>query len=447
MARLHLHILCVLVTCFALSSLFLRYRYSFPSEEVAQDANSNADETTKEDKQENVNDGSTGCNGAVDPEDVKPGLEAFDQRKGDPSTIHIAFIFDERGRKMVVGAIRSVLATTEHPVEFHLVCSPGEDKEIVEKFGNAGPRAGQLHFYEYSGCKAFFDKVGHLMGRSNPMMNICRMMLPDILPASLERVLYMDADLTVVRDLGPIFHAEFNEDQMIGQSMDTYGRIQHHTGQWPRAYEVKTADGLKCGTMPHVFSEKDGGHRNRCKNNSKGGFERMQFNAGVGVYDLNKFRERNFTSTIAEYIEAGYKMAKNRIAEEPTQDSMNSYYRRHPKVSKVLPCGANYQFRSEWKTVYCANKDVYIAHSYNPGTNARIEDSAYGKRMIYFWGECTDCCGMPDVPLTSNIDKKMDFSGLKPLFRYTAGCPHQPSYECTNGIESLNGFVLDSSLH
>lgn len=84
------------------------------------------------------------CNSSVTQEDLEKGLD-LTQLSG-LRTIHIGLSFNLPFAQMGLGMMRSVLASTRHPVVFHIVSSLEAKRYVLQQ--ELIPRLDQMHFYD-----------------------------------------------------------------------------------------------------------------------------------------------------------------------------------------------------------------------------------------------------------------------------------------------------------
>lgn len=121
------------------------------------------------------------------------------------STVHIALAADRRYLPFAAIAVASAAANTGRPIVFHFLHEDLSDEELKETFSFLGafPHASlRLHRI----TDAFF--------RDWPAMRwsraiYYRLILPDLLP-DLEKIIYLDSDLLVLRDPAELFDTPFD---------------------------------------------------------------------------------------------------------------------------------------------------------------------------------------------------------------------------------------------
>ena len=98
-----------------------------------------------------------------------------------------------------------------------------------------------------------------------------RIIIPDLLPASMDRAIYLDSDLLVVSNLTPLW-----EQQLNGKAL---GVVQD--------YAIPTIDHPYSGVMPDLH----------------GSPPADSFNAGVMLFDLSRWRANGISSKVLDYAE------------------------------------------------------------------------------------------------------------------------------------------------
>ena len=188
--------------------------------------------------------------------------------------IHIAMAFDDAFWAPTYATMRSICLTTHHPekLHFHLMHRPlgAEHRDALESIGrDYGARLDfiDLDAQDILGARiAAFPRIR--LRRLNPIV-YARLFLGELLPAEVERVLYLDSDLFVRTALDPIY------------SMDMEGHAIAAVLQPDRLHCIAGTD-LR---SRRAFSMAD-----------------PYFNAGVMLIDMAQYRAMNFAKVLAESL-------------------------------------------------------------------------------------------------------------------------------------------------
>ena len=178
--------------------------------------------------------------------------------------INICFTFDNNYSKHCATTMASILANRKENyfINFYLV-NNGISEENQAKFLNFNRKFKdfEINFVTIDEKKlAFADTVV-----TNCYLNLTtyfRLLLTDLLPKDVEKVLYLDCDLVVLNDINELYKNDIN-DFCAGGVID---RLEH---------QIKI----------HLDFLTD---------------EDRYFNAGVFLFNLKKMREMNFSSLVLE---------------------------------------------------------------------------------------------------------------------------------------------------
>lgn len=190
---------------------------------------------------------------------------------------------------------KSLLVNTEHrEVNFHIIYRNLE-VDTLSLIINEFKEYKETRFYFY---KQDFKKVDFLPLELDYLAHetYCRLILTDVLPTNLEKIIYIDTDTVIRNDIQELFTLDL-ENYLLGASLDMNSRVADHLE------EVDTALNY--------------------------------FNAGVLLINLKKWREEKISEQLLEYARRNYKKLKY-----ADQDVLNS----------VLQ-GRWYKIDSKWNVV------------------------------------------------------------------------------------------------
>ena len=159
-----------------------------------------------------------------------------------PGTVHIAMASDAEFSVPLCLAMHSIVAhaTPGTHYRFHLLNS-GIKRRLLDKGG-----------FDYI-CYDVREKLKHLpCGGRFPYAVYHRFLLPDLLPADLDRVLYLDCDIMALEDLTDLYHAPL-EDAVLGAvPWVVLGCYQEEFGKVLRSFPAR--NGLVDDGSPYFYS-------------------------------------------------------------------------------------------------------------------------------------------------------------------------------------------------
>lgn len=221
-------------------------------------------------------------------------IDAVDQLEGsvlDEDVIHIGFgLHDKDGHYSVwVGTVmQSILEHTDSRICFHILHDETVSEENKRKLKQVANQKGdsiQFHFID----TAIFDDVKERLHRFT-VGTMFRLMLPEILP-NLDKIIYLDADLFVNRDIKELWDVDIREYCLAGV----------------------IDEGVDIHNYPRILNKYP-----KIKKES-------YFNAGVLYINLKKLREfGNLKKLVVDFL------VENPEAGLPDQDALNVIF--HNKV-------------------------------------------------------------------------------------------------------------------
>ncbi|MFI2710825.1 glycosyltransferase family 8 protein [Micromonospora sp. NPDC018662] len=205
-----------------------------------------------------------------------------------PQPIHIAFCVDDNYvNPMLVTArsVRGTMAPTGRPLVFHLLdggLSPEGRDAALDGLG----RVGDARFHQVADGL----RIPDWHAADNPNYNwwtsasLRRLHLAEVVPESVERVLYLDADTLAVEDVTAL-----HDTDLQGRCLAAVG-VDRPPGYWPEALAAA------------------GDRRTHTR----------YFNSGVLVLDLHRWREQRVGPRAAALYQA-----HERVLRHPDQDTLN----------------------------------------------------------------------------------------------------------------------------
>lgn len=182
------------------------------------------------------------------------------------STIHIAVAFDESYAPHAAATMASILvnAASEDQLEFHVLDNGLLDAsrnwliELVRAYGS------KIQF-----IKPDLARFAACPTKHHARAAYSRLALPDLLPA-LDRIIYLDSDLIVLRSLGPVWASDLkgNAALVVRDAADLFGS---------HFLEHKQRLGLR--------------------------LDQPAFNSGVMLLDLKMWREHRLVEAVLAWIE------------------------------------------------------------------------------------------------------------------------------------------------
>lgn len=223
--------------------------------------------------------------------DVVDQLEESVLDEQDENIIHIGFgLHDKDGHYSVwVGTVmQSILEHTDSRICFHILHDETVSEENKRKLTQVAHQKGdsiQFHFID----TAIFDDVKERLHRFT-VGTMFRLMLPEILP-NLDKIIYLDADLFVNRDIKELWDVDIREYCLAGV----------------------IDEGVDIHNYPRILNKYP-----KIKKES-------YFNAGVLYINLKKLREfGNLKKLVVDFL------IENPEAGLPDQDALNVIF--HNKV-------------------------------------------------------------------------------------------------------------------
>ena len=361
----------------------------------------------------------------------------------DPNdTFHIALIFDanrfEHAKSVIRSAVHFVKSRKLH---FHLIAPVPLHDSI---FHSLEEYDLTITTYDHSLCHFYARQV---LPFSNPSIHIsahCKMFLSEILD-DLDRVLYLDTDVSILSDLAPCYVEPGLPKTLFQMGIDMGDTCQLFPDLcWPIGMHWKVPSGLECGNVP---SRRKLSKADSCS--AVGELETIQVNGGVILMELERMRRTGFVERYTQSIVFHYREMGGKLAKWGEQDFINSYFRLFPQELEWLDCGCNYQWFGARREVRCGEQPVRIAHAWfvfslplfvddadeddrSHGLAIRSEDP-FNKLFHYFLDEPT----FPSVPPFAPLSLSAPFSPntTHHSILHTPNCPTQ-SHDCSSAFRS-----------
>ncbi|WP_373540733.1 glycosyltransferase family 8 protein [Chamaesiphon sp.] len=174
------------------------------------------------------------------------------------SEISVALCADKNVEVSLHVTLYSLLKSSQHPIQINLVQKGYKSKEIDNIHRTLQQFAGKyrLNVIEFDE-NALFGKFKGLHGNQ---FNFTKLILANVLPN--DRIIYLDSDLVVGKDLSGLFSTNLNEFIIGASSIETI------------------ADSLRSTFYQSIGMKKEANY----------------FNSGVMLMDLKKWRELDITS-------------------------------------------------------------------------------------------------------------------------------------------------------
>jgi len=132
--------------------------------------------------------------------------------------MHIAFGFDNNYSMPCGVAVTSVCETTPGPICFHALIAEDVTEDTKQKLESVVLSHGnKICFYDVS--PSSFSDIPDPTCISKSAYN--RLLIPDILPGDVEKVIYLDSDLVILRSLREMWDIQLVEDEPAAMAIDS----------------------------------------------------------------------------------------------------------------------------------------------------------------------------------------------------------------------------------
>ncbi len=253
------------------------------------------------------------------------------------SNINIAFTIDNNYPLFAMLAINSILKNnvSESDYMFYIVETNMTEENINEMKTFVEKRGQKIEFinvdtssidkgYDFFASPQWNGRISNIA--------IARLLLPDLLPKSVNKVLYLDADILVQRDLKPLYNYNF---------------AGYSTAMAPDPW------------LPEYDFVK---------------FKKPYFNSGVMLMDLKLWRERKITQQMLKYVD------KNFIRFVPNEDNRTYFNFPDQDLINIVLQGKIKQLPQTYNNF----REVYDIFGDENELGTILHWVGHGKPWIYF---------------------------------------------------------------
>ena len=160
-----------------------------------------------------------------------------------PETIHIALSANQAFTVPLGLCLRSIIQSANADTKYHFhILDSGVDRKVLQLGGFTN-----ITWYDVA------DKLRDLpCGGRFPTPIYHRFLLPQLLPDTIERVIYLDCDTVVRRDLGELYRTELGETAIAAVPWVVLGHYAEEFGQHLRSFPRRF--GLADDGTPYFYS-------------------------------------------------------------------------------------------------------------------------------------------------------------------------------------------------
>ncbi|XP_057765729.1 probable galacturonosyltransferase-like 3 [Salvia miltiorrhiza] len=192
--------------------------------------------------------------------------------------VHIAMTLDY-STPYLRGSIAAVLSVLQHSTcpentVFHFLSIPHHHPHLRATVGATFPYL-RFHLYPFNPASVLHLISSSVRRALDQPLNYARIYLPDLLPPSLRRIIYLDSDLIVVDDIAKLWRIDLNS-HVLGAPEYCHANFSHYFT--PKFWSTP-------------FFGATFRRRNPC-----------YFNTGVMVIDLIKWRRHGFTHKLEHWM-------------------------------------------------------------------------------------------------------------------------------------------------
>ena len=264
------------------------------------------------------------------------------QKKISDVTIHIAFISagTENFRNLRI-ATQTLLMKTKSFVTFHLIGDVENYNYMKNLLAHCSKQ--NIKFYDWKQYEYLIEFIPntHYSG----IFTLLKLLLPEILPFTIDRVIVMDTDMIFNRNVKLLWELfrEFDENNLVGIAGEQSSWYLERSNKW-------------------------------LANN-------LGYNSGVMLMDLTRLREIQWYTFWKAEVSSN--LLKYHMLELADQDVINSVAYEYPHLFYEIPCHWNKQWRPNNK--YCQkhvfpNGEVSALHF-----NGKIKDIYNTALPKYIW--------------------------------------------------------------
>uniref|UniRef100_A0A5S6QQW4 Glycosyltransferase-like protein LARGE2 n=1 Tax=Trichuris muris TaxID=70415 RepID=A0A5S6QQW4_TRIMR len=272
--------------------------------------------------------------------------------------IHIAVVsigLDSRLRLLTL--IKGILLHGSQPMHFHVITNSPHSVDVFETLF-ATWALPQVSFSVYD-CNrtSILEKVAWMPNSHySGVFGLIKLILIDILPQNIDKVLVLDSDVLVLSDLADLWSVfkRFNSTQMLG--------LAENLSNWYLGPSIPTQ-----GRWPAL---------------------ERGFNTGVILMKLAHLRLLGWVSLFKSIVINHLTfLSALQLAD---QDVLNAVIKSHPKIRYTLPCTYNFQIHDDVRADLCnvSHTEVKIVH-WNSYGKQQTEPSAdgYFEKMYDMYSE------------------------------------------------------------
>lgn len=194
---------------------------------------------------------------------------------GQANWIHIAMTLDANYLRGTMAAVLSMLqhSTCPENLTFHFI-SADHEPEIFSRMESTFPYLNfKIYHFESNRVRGMISKS--IRQSLDQPLNYARIYLSEIIPAEVERIIYLDSDIIVVDDIANLWSVDMEEKVLAAPEYCKANFTQYFTDTfWEDPTMSKTFEG-----------------RNPC-----------YFNTGVMVIDLDRWREGRYTEKVERWM-------------------------------------------------------------------------------------------------------------------------------------------------
>ncbi|XP_065835196.1 xylosyl- and glucuronyltransferase LARGE2s-like [Oscarella lobularis] len=276
-----------------------------------------------------VDDGNTATGEKVNLTHRLPGLGC---QKGNSlpkcEVVHVAIVAAGYGtsREVATILIKSILFYRQNPLHFHFMSDESGRRTLRTLFRTWHLPGVAVSFYDTASVQAQVEWVPnkHYSG----IFGLMKLMLPNVLPKNLTKVIVLDTDLTFASDIAELW-VQFN--RMKEENPKAFVGLVENQSDW---------------YLGKIW-----------KNHKPWSALGRGFNTGVMLFDLVKMRELHWDQKWRLVAEKELmSMLSTQLAD---QDIINAVLRAHPTLYFELSCAFNVQLSEHTKSdTLCYTDDV-----------------------------------------------------------------------------------------
>lgn len=160
-----------------------------------------------------------------------------------PETIHIALSADKAFTVPLALCLRSLMQSAHPDTSYHFhILDSGVDRDLLMRGGFTN-----ITWYDVAGKMQDLPVYERF-----PSATYHRFLLPSLLPLDIERVLFLDCDTLVKRDLSDIYHWDLQGQPMAAVPWVVLGHYREEYGQHLRSFPARF--GLVDDGTPYFYA-------------------------------------------------------------------------------------------------------------------------------------------------------------------------------------------------